>query len=419
MKRASTLLPFLLFITFNVFAQKNLQPAYIINNSGDTAYGFINFKEWYRNPVSVSFAETKESTAKKYTISEIQEFGITGKEQYRRFFVTISMDKETLAELRGKDTSYRSESIYLKTLYSSDVLQLFSYTDDLKSRLYILTKDETTPIELKHSRYFSNADLINDNEYRNILLGVANKYAPGNKALTTKIISLDYLVTDILKVCYAIGGKEQPEVIEKGAQKFSKFRFYAGAGIGISLLKVSDNDKYAGNIDQGSVSPLFALGGDIFFNPYIGRLFFRTNISYTSYKSDGHVYKKLYTWEDNYYLKFKQNNLSIDGTVNFNLYNKKDFRYFIGIGPRFNFSSYPLNEETLIRETFPGVINTVKDPYFSDLNKFWINGVVNTGFMFDNLELSASYSLRVGLSSALSSIDNSSLNVRLAYFFKR
>lgn len=79
MKRISTLLPVLLCVAFQSLAQRNLQPGYIINNSGDTINGFVDYKEWYRNPYSVSFTETKEDAPVKRSISDVQEFNITVK----------------------------------------------------------------------------------------------------------------------------------------------------------------------------------------------------------------------------------------------------------------------------------------------------------------------------------------------------
>lgn len=417
MKRISTLLPVLLCVAFQSLAQRNLQPGYIINNSGDTINGFVDYKEWYRNPNSVSFTETKEDAPVKYSVSDVQEFNITGKEQYKRFLVQISMDKQALSDIGTKDTSYRQEQVYLKVLYASKILQLFSYNDDLKSRLYILTQDIPVPIELQHTKYMLNGDVINVGEYRNILLGIANKYAPGNTKLADKIAAQEYFVTDILKICYEISGEEKPKMQNINTQKSSKIRLYVSGGVGISLFTVGGRDKYHGNLNKGNISPLFAAGGDLLFNPYTGRLFLRTNISYSSYKTNAYVYNELFTWNDNYYLRFRQTNFTITESINFNLYNGTALKYFLGIGPGFNFSSYPLNEETLVREKPTETVTTVNNAYFENLNKFWINGVINTGFIFKSVELSASYTTKVSL--AKESIGNSSLNVRLAYFFKR
>ena len=41
-----------------VFAQTNYQPGYIVQNSGDTVKGFINYQEWRYSPSAVAFKVT-------------------------------------------------------------------------------------------------------------------------------------------------------------------------------------------------------------------------------------------------------------------------------------------------------------------------------------------------------------------------
>jgi hypothetical protein len=69
MKKNSTLLSVALFVTIAGHSQKNLQPGYIINNSNDTVSGFIDYREWYKNPVSILFTQSKDEVTQKFRIA--------------------------------------------------------------------------------------------------------------------------------------------------------------------------------------------------------------------------------------------------------------------------------------------------------------------------------------------------------------
>ena len=420
MKKISILFV-LVFCAAIAYSQKNLQAAYIVNNNNDTIHGFINYKEWFRNPTDVSFSESKETSAKKYSIHDIQSFSISGKELYRRYIVKISMGKDLINEMTFRDTTSRTDTVFLKVLHEGKFAQLFSYTDEVKSRLFISSADNTTPVELKNTEYITEGQVTSEKEYRDTLLALAKKYAPANSDLQAKIYAAGFYKDDILDILFTLNGiNKTNEQTETKREKASIVRFFAGLGLNKARIKMEGDNRYINKTSSGTVAPLFAAGFDILLNPYIGRLFLRTEFSYSSAKTDAYAYKEYFASKENYYLKLKQNNLAIYEMINFNLYNGKNFKYFIGAGAGFNFSSYPQNQETFIREASTDTTTNVNNDYIAYIKKFWLNGIIRTGVTIRNLDLAVAYTTNGNISNYVSYGANvSSFRLQVNYIFHK
>jgi hypothetical protein len=422
MKKFSTLLISILFVCIGAIAQKNYTLAYIVKNNNDTINGFIDYREWYKNPESILFTQSKEATAQKLNIQDISSFNIIGKEQYRRYIVNISMAKDMVGNIDIKDTSQITDTVFLKVLNEGKNVQLLSYTDNIKSRLYIFSSEETAPIELKNTEYISEGQLIGEKEYRSVLLEFAKKYVPENIELKTKIFAIGYYKSDILDICYEINGISKDEVkkASKEKQPRTPYRIWAGVGLNNGEIKIEDDNRYTGKTSGTNITPLLAAGMDIFLNPNVGRMFLRTQLSYTTYKMDGYTYKEYFASKESYYLKFKQTNIAVHEELNYNLYNGQNFKYFIGAGVGFNFSSYPLNEETFIRGTSTDTITNIHDNYIAYIKKFWLSAIIKTGISVKRMEVSIGYAPKSAISNYTSfAVSNSSFRLQLAYLFKK
>lgn len=150
------------------YAQKNLKEGYIVLNNKDTLTGFIDYREWYRNPDNVLFSSSKEAGRQRYKVNDISAFAASGLEMYRRYTVRISMDRQLVGNIGEKDTSGRIDTVFLKVLQTGKNVTLFSYSDDVKKRWYILPANESTPMELQNSEYLHNGEVVNEKEYRTV-----------------------------------------------------------------------------------------------------------------------------------------------------------------------------------------------------------------------------------------------------------
>jgi hypothetical protein len=74
-------------------AQSNFRPGYVVTLKGDTLHGFIDYREWDRNPAEVNFKKSLDnSSTETITPKNSAAFSITGFEYYQRFILSVSQD---------------------------------------------------------------------------------------------------------------------------------------------------------------------------------------------------------------------------------------------------------------------------------------------------------------------------------------
>ena len=83
MKKFATLFIFMGMVLISI-AQGSLQDGWVQLNNGDTLYGKILEKDWNLSPSHIDFYHPDPT---KYGIEDLQSFGITGGDIYKRFVV--------------------------------------------------------------------------------------------------------------------------------------------------------------------------------------------------------------------------------------------------------------------------------------------------------------------------------------------
>src|ERR1700744_3221214 len=139
MKQISKLLMTLLLLPIFSIAQSNYKPGSVVDLKGDTIRGFVDYRSWDANPTEVSFKSSLgDSKPQRFTLNDISFFKVEGDAAYKKFSCSISMDETNTAHLgSGKDTSSRTDVVFLKVLQTGSNLALYTYTDALKTRFYV------------------------------------------------------------------------------------------------------------------------------------------------------------------------------------------------------------------------------------------------------------------------------------------
>ena len=139
----------ILLLPVFVFAQSNYKPGYVIVNQGDTLRGYIDYKEWNSTPESINFKpKTNQGERQRLTVKNISAFCIDSLDYFKRYSGNISMDYIDAAHVSyTRDTSYKTDSIFLRLLVKGNRLSVYSYTDDIKTR-YFIQQTAHQPIEL-------------------------------------------------------------------------------------------------------------------------------------------------------------------------------------------------------------------------------------------------------------------------------
>jgi hypothetical protein len=405
---------FLLFF-YHANSQRNLQPSYIVLNNSDTLKGFIDYKEWYKNPTSILFKSSLHQSLTEYKKSEISAFEVIEKEAYRRFKVSISLDPNAFDKLAEKDTSSVTDSVLLKVVFLGNKASLYSYNDNIKMRYYLLLAAENTPVELRNSSYLLNGQVASRKEYRAQLLALARQVLPGNGTINDIINNADYSKKELLGVFYQLNGLSKEDV--KIKTKRSPFQAFIGIGVNRGALEFTGQSKYSDGKATIAYSPLIMVGADLFFNREVGRLFLRNSLGYSSFKSEASAVAKYFEGTENYTFKLKQTNVAFQSQISYNIYNQTSFKWFVGVGAAANFSSYPTNNQVLVREGLSSTTISNTDNFLIT-RKFWLCTAARTGVTIQKIDLAIAYYAKSNVISATAyGINNSSLQLQALYLF--
>ena len=154
--RKITLLVFGILM-FNVcFGQENYLQAYAIGMKGDTMHGFIDYRNWKKNPEKISFKKQLSDKATTFTAQNIKSFGVAD-EIYTRGIVLTDLSPVETNELDYvKELRTEVDTVFLQSIIiGHKSLYLFKSEAD-RETFYILQDTNYTLLEYK--RYLSETD---------------------------------------------------------------------------------------------------------------------------------------------------------------------------------------------------------------------------------------------------------------------
>lgn len=330
-----------------ILAQSNYHEGYILKNNGDTVKGYIDYREWGQNPKSVNFTINKnDKQIQQFTPLNCKGFGITGMEIYLSYNGSISMDKNRFPDLPGRlDTSKQQTSVFLRELTTGTHLTLYSHTDDNKTRFFI-SESNAVPSEFKYYQYYNdNHDAVERPFYRGQLILYINKYNAGNADMISKANKVPFDEGPLKDIVNKINGSKAINL--NGKSKKSAMRFFIGAGASYNKTRLwepafavaTNSGSYYYSIRSYSdcIAPSINLGFDIFINPNVQQLIFRTEVSLSTLNAQLSYPRTLTV---NGTLKFDQYRASITPQLLYNLYNKDSFKFYLDGGVSVNFYKY-------------------------------------------------------------------------------
>ena len=355
-----------------IFAQSNYHSGYVLKNNGDTLKGFINYREWEENPLSIDFKLNKDDKQKlEFNPVTIKGFQITGMETYISYIGMISMNPTSLSKIPEKlDTSRVLDNIFLKQVATGKHLTLLYHNDKIKTRFFI-AEPNTDPVELKYYVYYQDESNITDRDlYKGQILFYINKFEPENSKLISNVDRLGYTETDLESITNKINN-----VV--ALKQTASSRLFISLGVNSTVTEVYNVNSSGLVQDYTTVFPKISFGIDIFNNPNVQRLVFRTELSF-SYVNPKYSFPLVANEvnangsDANETYQFKQYTASITPQILFNIYNKDKLKVYLDAGLAFNFSAYA--DDKLV---IPNNSITEKTPY--TLEAFWSNFPVQAG----------------------------------------
>ena len=389
MKR--TLLSLLLAVPLLCQAQSNYQSGYLVTSNKDTLKGFIDYKERRINPSSFSFKTSLNDQAKTYSLKNCSAYGINGMDYFERYTVKISMNDVSISNLPiGLDSAARTDTVFLKVLQKGKNVTLFSYVDGLKERFYIMDKDNEVPEELIKHLFLNpenTSSVVTVSKYLRQLLAIRRKYTTVTAEEEEKIGKVDYMKRDLMKVVSVINEQHQEK------SKFARTRFFGGAGLNITnAIYQGENGLAAASAQHKTSSLPYVTGGlDVFANPAIGRLIYRTELSFFISKYEVSNNTAIQARSQLLHI-FDQYSAVLTPQLIYNIYNRDNFKFFIGAGVGLNFSKYSNNSSSVTNSVFTPSTTTVMDNAI-EFELFATSFPLSAGVMLNKkLEITGSYS---------------------------
>ncbi len=363
------LLALVLFIPVFSIAQSNYKPGYVINLKGDTLRGYINYRDWSQNPISIDFKPELNSNVQKFTVNDINSFEVTGYETYEKHSIKASMAGVELRNAPvGIDTTYTVETVFLEVLQQGKNCSLYDFSDDIKTRYYIKSAGMTEPEELIYKVHFEDGEkrnLITSNTFRGQLIVLVNNLNLND--LQARIQRTNYTASDLSGIVLKINGDTKKSFQSASLRNNGSIKFFIGASLNNSTLKYTGiGNPFMNSPKATSFFPKINLGINNSMGS-VGRLILGIEASLTMSSFS-------LTSKDETILGTKTSTQTVKGITGsitpqllYNLYNTDKLKGFLAIGVSANVSSYPTNIYTV---TVSNLSSTTQNNYpeFSTLS---------------------------------------------------
>jgi hypothetical protein len=165
----SILILSLIFISLESYCQENFLPGYLIEPAGDTLHGFVDYRNWVRNPDKISFKANLSDYKLEYTPDQIKGFSVSG-EIYESAIVETEISPVNKQYLQyDPELHFRTDTAFLQVMFRG-TKSLYSYvTKDEKDQFYIW--QDTSCVLLIYKRY-----LVEKGHYNKIYIAEKNNY---------------------------------------------------------------------------------------------------------------------------------------------------------------------------------------------------------------------------------------------------
>jgi hypothetical protein len=204
------------------------QPGKVVNMKGDTLSGLIEYAEWIKNPKSIRFKLNPGAPVQKLSPADTRFFSVSVGHlaEFVAYAGRVSTDYTDVDHLQAVlDTSSKIDTIFLKVVQDGKNVELFSYTDDQKTRFFIAAGFSAKPVELIYHAYLK-ADEANganrtiyQTDFKQQLYDAAVKSASMSPELETLISKSEFNEQDLLQIAGKINNISTDDVSKTNATK--------------------------------------------------------------------------------------------------------------------------------------------------------------------------------------------------------
>jgi hypothetical protein len=274
-----------LFVSLS-FGQKNMQPGYIFSLKGDTIKGYIDYRNWEKNPKSISFGTTKTGRTSLYKPINIKGFTVAN-DTYISGKVTIDDSPHRVSELKSTlEYNYISDTAFLLSLIQGEKSLLYYLDNKSKEHFFIRTDTGFSLLIYKpYLKIDGNGNMNKAEDKR--FIGQLIIYLQECKNIQSKLQFVKYdkkSLTDIFEYYYSCTNNpiDKPK---KGNTDLNEFGVFVG--LALTQFDFLSGPVYMADANY-SLSKNFTTG--VFFNLVLprhsGRFVVANDIQYYSFNTE-------------------------------------------------------------------------------------------------------------------------------------
>lgn len=188
-----------LLFTLTGFAQKNYNKGSIITLKGDTINGFIDYKNWRKNPSTIQFKKAKDVEAVAFTPKEILGFQVSladREETYKAAKVMIESSSDLIDQMDEKrEFNTREDDLFLLLILKGSY-NLYCF-EDQKLHFFIEHNSQIDELQSKIYLLKEKNNMVRNDQYKNQLSDLLKTCT---KITNTEIESLKYRSSELVRI---------------------------------------------------------------------------------------------------------------------------------------------------------------------------------------------------------------------------
>ena len=278
-----------LLIIQSSFSQENYLPGFLINHSGDTVKGFIDYRNWEKNPRVIHFKKLMNESASARTPLDILKFGV-----HDEVYLGAIVDAEispSATEVLQYDPALQIviDTTFLQVLIEGDKNLYYNKNSVGNKNFYI---GQGSDLELLAFKKY----LVNQGGERAIAenkkyIGQLTVYLNDCPTISSKLSNIQYRQKSLEKLFRNYYGCTHSEISFENKIEKIEIEIGALAGATLSQLKFtsdSDANNYLTKVDYGtSVNFTAGLFFDVILPRNQGKWSINNELMFTSYKFEG------------------------------------------------------------------------------------------------------------------------------------
>jgi len=307
------------------FSQVNYQPGYVIHLQGDTLKGYIDYRNWEKNPRKIAFSRLTDSPRQEFGPLDIRSFSVSG-DLYEGAIVDVETSTNNTQYLDyGPEMHVVKDTVFARALVLGEKsLYIYHYTDGImsKEQFYIRQGDRLELLQFKV--YKTDHDGVTVAAYNNFYINQIAFYLGGCATIQNKLRGLKYNSQQLKRVFDAYYACTQTQM--KFEEKKEKYPLEIGVLLGGTRSQVSFSSISTVTDEEltgQAFSPGYNFTGGFFFDlikPRNHRKWsFNNELVYTAYKAERTYYKGTQSASsyDYYYTRLKYAYIKVNSMIRF------------------------------------------------------------------------------------------------------